>query len=246
MTRSNILFPPLPPWWAGAPPFPAPLALKWAMTDANDEALLRRLVVALAPVPGNRRRSPWAARGPAARRRPLRLRYRPLLRPTSRSTWRSWARRGRPRRSRRRGRRSRRSAAGAVDRRRRLAGDGRGARRPALSRSRPRGGGDRRRPCRQGRALLSARPSARLPARDLHGRGGLRPASARPRRRARRPAARTTPYPAALARRCASASNGRPSSRWPTRARASTAGTSPIWRAALSAPSPVSARPCLR
>jgi len=28
------------------------MRLDWAMTDANDEALLRRLVVALAPVPG--------------------------------------------------------------------------------------------------------------------------------------------------------------------------------------------------
>jgi hypothetical protein len=32
--------------------YPAPLRLNSAMTDANDEALLRRLVGALAPVPG--------------------------------------------------------------------------------------------------------------------------------------------------------------------------------------------------
>lgn len=43
----------------------------------------------------------------------------------------------------------------------------------------------------------------------------------------------------------ASASDGRHRSPWPMRARASTVATSPIWRAACFAPSPVSVRCCL-
>src|SRR4029453_16601702 len=53
MTRSNILAP--SDFRHGVTPrqpFPGPLALNKAMSDANDEALLSRLVVALAPVPG--------------------------------------------------------------------------------------------------------------------------------------------------------------------------------------------------
>src|SRR4030095_14436923 len=53
MTRSNILAP--PDFRHGVTlrqPFPVPWTLNKAMTDANDEALLRRLVGALAPVPG--------------------------------------------------------------------------------------------------------------------------------------------------------------------------------------------------
>jgi hypothetical protein len=52
MTRSNILAP--SDFRHGVTPerpFPDPLALNKAMRDANDEALLSRLVVALAPVP---------------------------------------------------------------------------------------------------------------------------------------------------------------------------------------------------
>jgi hypothetical protein len=53
MTRSNILAP--SDFRHGVTleqPFPDPSALNKAMSDANDEALLSRLVVALAPVPG--------------------------------------------------------------------------------------------------------------------------------------------------------------------------------------------------
>src|SRR5918993_51403 len=53
MTRSNILTP--PDFRHGVTPrqpFPAPLALNKAMSDANDEALLGRLVGALAPSSG--------------------------------------------------------------------------------------------------------------------------------------------------------------------------------------------------
>src|SRR6266850_4857797 len=52
ITRSNILGPSSHHVGRGRSRFPAPLVLFRAMTDANDEALLRRLVVALAPVPG--------------------------------------------------------------------------------------------------------------------------------------------------------------------------------------------------
>ena len=195
------------------------------------------------------RRSRWAARAPAARRRPhsdydIGLYYR--ARPADRRRGAGQGR-GRPRRSRRRGIGHADRRLGTVDRRRRLAGGGRRACRPALSRSRPRRGCDRRRPCRQGRALLSARPSARLPAHHLHGRGGLRPSPARSGRRARQPAAPddalsgSARQGAARALRMGGRVRARQCAQEPrSRRRRLPGGLQP------SVPSPVSARPCSR